>query len=78
MHELISSRCPLHIVFNLPVLGPVLGPIVYDLKCVLDGLLDLSQLQLDGLLNSLSPLLSGLTQNYSESVCRMAPSLEVC
>ncbi|BGP12435.1 hypothetical protein JCM10213_006999 [Rhodosporidiobolus nylandii] len=66
------------IVFNIPVLGPVLGPILYDIKCILDDLLNIVQLQTDGLLNELQPLLSGLTQNYSNSVCDMIPSSSVC
>ncbi|GAA5972704.1 hypothetical protein JCM11641_002984 [Rhodosporidiobolus odoratus] len=63
------------IVFNLPVLGATLGPILYDIKCILEDLLNITQLQVDGLLNELTPELQGLTRNYRGSICRMTPSL---
>ncbi|GAA6002794.1 hypothetical protein JCM10207_007685 [Rhodosporidiobolus poonsookiae] len=66
------------IVFNIPTLGAPLGILLYDIKCILDDLLNISQLHADGLLNELAPALRGLTMNYSNSICEMAPSLAVC
>jgi len=47
---------------DVPILGPVLGPIVYDLKCTIDGILDLCEIILDGLLNSLVPVLKAILE----------------
>lgn len=63
---------------SLPILGPVLGPIPYDIKCIIDDLLNIAQVVLDGLLNSLSPQLTSISENYLVSICRMGPSLPVC
>ncbi|KAJ7597049.1 hypothetical protein C8J56DRAFT_1159033 [Mycena floridula] len=44
------------IVYNLPLLGPLLGPIVYQFKCDVDGALNKVVGLLDGLLDSLTGL----------------------
>ncbi|KAI5479363.1 hypothetical protein MNV49_003697 [Pseudohyphozyma bogoriensis] len=66
------------IVYYLPILGPVLGPIVYDIKCIIDDLLDIAHYTADGLLNSLAPQLRILQGNYMTSTCKMGPSLPMC
>ncbi|KAM0748395.1 hypothetical protein T439DRAFT_358292 [Meredithblackwellia eburnea MCA 4105] len=66
------------VVFKLPVLGPVLGPILYDIKCIIDDILNIVQVILDGLLNQLSPQLTLVSGNYLVSICQMGPSLPVC
>jgi hypothetical protein len=65
-------------VYQIPVLGPILGPILYDIKCIVDDILNVGEVVLDGLLNDLQPELKGLSGNYLTSVCRMAQSLSVC
>ncbi|GAA5838064.1 hypothetical protein JCM3766R1_004190 [Sporobolomyces carnicolor] len=67
------------IVYYVPVLGPIAGPLVYDIKCILDNVLDATQINLDGLLNNLN--LSGLkllSSEYATSMCKMSPSLAAC
>ena len=58
-------------VYQIPVLGPILGPILYDIKCIVDDILNVGEVVLDGLLNDLQPELKGLSGNYLTSVCRM-------
>jgi len=48
------------IINNDPTLGPLLGPTVYDIKCIVDNILNLTENALDGVLNALGPLLGGL------------------
>ncbi|GAA5870462.1 hypothetical protein JCM16303_002011 [Sporobolomyces ruberrimus] len=67
------------IVYYVPVLGPLLGPIVYDIKCILDNILNAGQINIDGLLNNLD--LGGLkllSSDYASSMCKMSPSLAAC
>ncbi|KAK0456460.1 hypothetical protein EV421DRAFT_61494 [Armillaria borealis] len=45
------------LVNNLPILGSTLGPIVYDLKCITEEILDATEDITDGLLNFIKPLL---------------------
>ncbi|PBK77215.1 hypothetical protein ARMSODRAFT_1012396 [Armillaria solidipes] len=45
------------LVNNLPILGSTLGPIVYDLKCITEEILDAIEDITDGLLNFIKPLL---------------------
>ena len=65
-------------MYHIPVLGPILGPILYDIKCIVDDILNIGQVLVDGLLNDLQPQLKGLSGNYLVSVCSMAKSLSVC
>ncbi|KAN0135727.1 hypothetical protein V8E53_006618 [Lactarius tabidus] len=63
-------RCFTELVYGIPELGPILGPIVYELKCTLDALLDLTEkLIID------SGALRGLISDYSEAVCK--PGVDV-
>jgi len=57
------------LVYNIPTLGPILGPIVYEVKCIVDGLLDVTENLTDGLLNDLAPLLSGLLGQATSATC---------
>ncbi|SJL05766.1 uncharacterized protein ARMOST_09102 [Armillaria ostoyae] len=45
------------LVNNIPILGSTLGPIVYDLKCITEEILDATEDITDGLLNFIKPLL---------------------
>jgi hypothetical protein len=52
---------------------------VYDVKCIVDNVLDATQLNVDGLLNNLD--LGGLkllSSEYATSMCKMSPSLAAC
>ena len=66
------------VVYNIPVLGPILGPsasqcplwprelkppfiaVVYDIKCLIDGILDAIENFTDATLNALKPLFKAL------------------
>ncbi|GAA5862515.1 hypothetical protein JCM1840_004209 [Sporobolomyces johnsonii] len=68
------------LVYYVPVLGPLVGPILYDIKCIIDDLLNAAQYNTDGLLNQLidKPGLELLSSKYATSYCTMAPSLTGC
>ncbi|KAL1739916.1 hypothetical protein HDZ31DRAFT_68458 [Schizophyllum fasciatum] len=48
------------LVDNLPVLGPILGPIVYQIKCLLELTLDAVENLTDALMLTIDPLLRAL------------------
>ncbi|KAL1707317.1 hypothetical protein EV121DRAFT_255912 [Schizophyllum commune] len=48
------------LVDNIPVLGPILGPIVYQIKCLLELTLDAIENLTDALINALDPLMRSL------------------
>ncbi|KAJ6604663.1 hypothetical protein DFH09DRAFT_1300847 [Mycena vulgaris] len=48
------------LVDELPILGPILAPIMYDLKCLIDQILDATENITDYLLNLIAPLLQAL------------------
>ncbi|KAF8922544.1 hypothetical protein CPB85DRAFT_1555886 [Mucidula mucida] len=52
-----------------PLVGPLLGPTVYDIKCILESILDLFENVTDGLLNDLSPSFSECLGGYGNFVC---------
>ncbi|KAF5370214.1 hypothetical protein D9615_010067 [Tricholomella constricta] len=58
------------LVNNLPILGPILGPIVYDIKCFLDDILNFSENFLDATINGLQPLLKGLLGSTPTVACQ--------
>ncbi|GAA5957612.1 hypothetical protein JCM21900_000767 [Sporobolomyces salmonicolor] len=68
------------LVYYVPVLGPLVGPILYDIKCIIDDILNAAQYNTDGLLNQLidQPGLELLSSKYATSYCKMAPSLTGC
>lgn len=58
------------LVYNIPGLGPLLGPIVYEIKCLLDDALNAIENLTDALINGLQPLLQALIGQASTSACR--------
>ncbi|KAG6842199.1 hypothetical protein C0991_000169 [Blastosporella zonata] len=48
------------LVKNIPILGPILGPILYDTKCLVETILNGSEELVDGTINSLPPFLKNL------------------
>ncbi|KAF9569604.1 hypothetical protein CPC08DRAFT_771957 [Agrocybe pediades] len=58
------------VIYNIPGIGPVLGPIVYDVKCIIDALLDATEDMSDAIINSLGPVLQSLLGKASATVCR--------
>ncbi|KAA1468243.1 hypothetical protein DENSPDRAFT_877951 [Dentipellis sp. KUC8613] len=59
----------------IPTIGPLLGPIVYEIKCILDDLLDATENLSDALINSLQPLLRSLIAGYATAACRSGVEL---
>ncbi|ETW87217.1 hypothetical protein HETIRDRAFT_166754 [Heterobasidion irregulare TC 32-1] len=53
------------LVYSLPILGPVLGPIVYEVKCILIDILDVLENLTDAVLNAIRPLLGPFIDKYS-------------
>ncbi|KAF6766030.1 hypothetical protein DFP72DRAFT_4361 [Ephemerocybe angulata] len=58
------------LVYNIPMLGPLLGPIVYEIKCILDEVLNAVENITDALINGLQPLLAALIGQASTTACR--------
>ncbi|KAI0348015.1 hypothetical protein BDW22DRAFT_1385036 [Trametopsis cervina] len=56
-------------VYELPAVGGTLGPIVYDIKCLLDETLDAVENLTDGIINAIEPLLKGLISDASKTAC---------
>ncbi|KAI0825139.1 hypothetical protein BC628DRAFT_1419498 [Trametes gibbosa] len=48
------------LVYNVPTLGPILGPIVYDIKCIVDEVTNAVENLTDAVLNALQPFLAPL------------------
>lgn len=59
------------IVDEMPILGPLLGPIVYQVKCILDNLLDLCENVADATINALQPLLKAIIGQTTTMSCSM-------
>ena len=70
-----------YIIFKLPILGPILGPIVcvptctapltapsYDIKCLIDELLNGIENNVDSILNCVAPQLTHLTAELGISL----------
>jgi len=66
------------IVYNLPILGPTLGPIVYELKCILDEVLDACENLTDAIINVLKPLLEPLIGKFLSTACNNGVGLPTC
>ncbi|PPQ80834.1 hypothetical protein CVT25_001959 [Psilocybe cyanescens] len=58
------------VVYNVPTIGPMLGPIVYSLKCVVDDLLDATEDITDAAINALGPSLRVLLGQATQAVCK--------
>ncbi|CAA7265788.1 unnamed protein product [Cyclocybe aegerita] len=56
-------------VYNIPGLGPTLGPIVYNLKCLIDQILDALEDYSDATINQLTPLLQGVFGKTTSLAC---------
>ncbi|KAG5652099.1 hypothetical protein H0H81_006319 [Sphagnurus paluster] len=57
------------LVNNVPIIGPIVGPILYDVKCFLDDILNFTENFLDATLNKLQPLLGGLLGSSPSREC---------
>ncbi|KAI0778180.1 hypothetical protein BD413DRAFT_464729 [Trametes elegans] len=57
------------LIANIPGIGPVLGPIVYEVKCILDDILNAVENITDGLLNDLEPLLADVIGQATTTAC---------
>ncbi|KAH7930983.1 hypothetical protein BV22DRAFT_999234 [Leucogyrophana mollusca] len=57
------------LVDDIPVLGPILGPTVYDIKCVLDEILDTCENLTDATINALQPLLKTVIGQATTAAC---------
>ncbi|KZP31335.1 hypothetical protein FIBSPDRAFT_849827 [Athelia psychrophila] len=66
------------IVYNLPIVGKTLGPIVYDIKCVVDDVLNFVENTADGLLNGLQPLLQPLLGGLLSTACNTGVAAPSC
>ncbi|KAL7285307.1 hypothetical protein ACG7TL_000402 [Trametes sanguinea] len=59
------------LVANIPTLGPMMGPLVYEVKCILDEVLDAVENLTDAIMNALQPLLEPVIALYTTTVCNM-------
>ncbi|KAJ3539445.1 hypothetical protein NM688_g6358 [Phlebia brevispora] len=57
-------------VYSLPAVGQTLGPIVYEIKCILDKVLDAVENLTDAILNAIQPLLAPLIGQATDTACR--------
>ncbi|KAF8271456.1 hypothetical protein EI94DRAFT_1827650 [Lactarius quietus] len=57
--------CFTDLVYVMPDLGPILGPTVYEVKCILDEILDLTENLADAIINALKCLIS----EYNKAIC---------
>ncbi|KAI9457714.1 hypothetical protein F5148DRAFT_1221883 [Russula earlei] len=55
---------------DIPYLYPVLGPIVYNIKCILDEILDALENLTDAIIGDCEPLLKALVGEYSMMACK--------
>ncbi|KAF8973937.1 hypothetical protein BDZ97DRAFT_408144 [Flammula alnicola] len=58
------------VVYNLPIVGPTLGPIVYDIKCLIDGIMNATEDFSDATINELQPLLQALLGMTVSTACK--------
>ncbi|KIP11960.1 hypothetical protein PHLGIDRAFT_17778 [Phlebiopsis gigantea 11061_1 CR5-6] len=56
-------------VYDIPDVGPILGPIVYQIKCLLDEVLDAVENLTDAIINAVKPLLQGVIGDASRTAC---------
>ncbi|KAI0361632.1 hypothetical protein OH77DRAFT_1417900 [Trametes cingulata] len=57
------------LVYNIPVIGAQLGPIVYEIKCILDDVLDAVENLTDAIINALRPLIVALIGQATAAAC---------
>ncbi|KAI0335277.1 hypothetical protein GY45DRAFT_1317208 [Cubamyces sp. BRFM 1775] len=58
-----------NLVYQIPTLGPTLGPVVYQIKCILDDILDAVENLTDAILNALRPLLLVVIGQATTAAC---------
>ncbi|KAF7306936.1 hypothetical protein MIND_00486300 [Mycena indigotica] len=81
LHDIVNAnkdalRSIYVMVDNIPGLGPVLGPIVYEIKCIIDDILNLTRVTVDCLVNYVVDLLDQLgLGGVLESLCNLSVSL---
>jgi len=56
-------------VYKLPAVGGILGPLVYDIKCILDETLDALENLTDAIINAIEPILQGIISDASRTAC---------
>ncbi|KZT02727.1 uncharacterized protein LAESUDRAFT_661393 [Laetiporus sulphureus 93-53] len=54
---------------SIPGIGPLLGPTVYDIKCIIDEVLDATENLTDAIINDLVPLLRDLLGQATSTAC---------
>lgn len=57
------------LVDEIPVLGPMLAPTVYQIKCITDAIIDAIENLTDAIINSLMPLLQSLGIQATQVAC---------
>lgn len=57
------------LVYQVPAVGGTLGPLVYDIKCILDEILNAVENMTDGILNDVKPLLQGVISSATNTAC---------
>ncbi|OJT12918.1 hypothetical protein TRAPUB_10483 [Trametes pubescens] len=63
------------LVYQIPVLGPLLGPVVYQIKCILDDVLNAVENLTDAILNAVQPLLVALIGQVTAAACGLGIQL---
>ncbi|KAJ3575626.1 hypothetical protein NP233_g972 [Leucocoprinus birnbaumii] len=63
------------LVYRIPGVGPVVGPIVYDIKCLVDKVLDSVENISDALVNTLRPILKLCSLDTLKVACKSGLSL---
>ncbi|OJA18704.1 hypothetical protein AZE42_01250 [Rhizopogon vesiculosus] len=58
------------LVDSFPIVGSILGPIVYEVKCILDDLLDTIENLSDATINAIQPLLQVVLRKAVTVICR--------
>jgi hypothetical protein len=62
-------------VADIPTLGPILAPVLYDIKCILDLILNSVENLSDAFINALQPLLRGIIGATMDSTCQHGAEL---
>lgn len=63
---------------SIPRYSDVPSPVVYEIKCILDGILDACENLTDAILNILQPLLLPLIGKYLTTACDNGVGLPTC
>ncbi|KJA29227.1 hypothetical protein HYPSUDRAFT_50705 [Hypholoma sublateritium FD-334 SS-4] len=60
---------------TIPVIGPIVGPLFYNIKCLLDGILNEVEDSTDGAINALQPLLAAILDGMVSKTCKSGAEL---